>query len=120
MSRPLRLLFVVGAFTTGGAERHLIELWRRLDRREFDVTVACFRREGGFLAEALAVGWPVVDLGVGRRIYDPRGFAAFARLLHLDRPAARLHHDAPLRRAFGGFLNGSELLASWLHVWYRC
>jgi glycosyltransferase involved in cell wall biosynthesis len=83
VSRPLRLLFVVGTFTTGGAERHLIELWRRLDRREFDVTVACFRREGGFLAEALAVGWPVVDLGVGRRIYDPRGLAAFARLLHL-------------------------------------
>jgi glycosyltransferase involved in cell wall biosynthesis len=83
MSRPLRLLFVVGTFTTGGAERHLIELWRRLDRREFDVTVACFRREGGFLAEALAVGWPVVDLGVGRRIYDLRGLAAFARLLHL-------------------------------------
>jgi glycosyltransferase involved in cell wall biosynthesis len=83
VSAPIRVLFVVGSFTTGGAERHLIELWRRLDRGEFDVTIACFRREGGFLAEALAVGWPIVDLAVGRRVYDARGIAAFARLVHL-------------------------------------
>ena len=85
MSEPIRVLFVVGNFTTGGAERHLIELWRRLDRDEFDVTVACFRREGGFLAEALSLGWPVVDLAVGRRIYDARGAAAFTRLVRLVR-----------------------------------
>jgi L-malate glycosyltransferase len=83
MKAPIRVLFVVGSFTTGGAERHLIELWRRMDREAFDVTIACFRREGGFLAETLSLGWPVVDLAVGRRIYDARGIAAFARLVHL-------------------------------------
>jgi L-malate glycosyltransferase len=83
MSRRIRVLFVVGSFTTGGAERHLIELWRRMDRGAFEVAVACFRREGGFLAEALSLGWPVVDLSVGRRIYDARGAAAFARLVHV-------------------------------------
>ncbi len=80
---PLRVLYVVGNFTAGGAERHLIELWRRMDRREFDVTIACFRAEGAFLAEVRGLGWPVVDLGVGRRFYDARGLAALARLAHL-------------------------------------
>jgi glycosyltransferase involved in cell wall biosynthesis len=83
MSAPIRLLFVVGNFTAGGAERHLIELWRRLDRRAFAVTIACFRREGAFRAEAESLGWPIVDLEVGRRIYDPRGLGALARLVHL-------------------------------------
>ena len=64
MSAAIRALFVVGNFTTGGAERHLIELWRRLDRTAFDVAIACFRREGGLRAEAESLGWPIVDLGV--------------------------------------------------------
>ena len=45
----VRLLFVVGNFVAGGAERHLLELWRRLDRTTFEVEIACFVREGQFL-----------------------------------------------------------------------
>ena len=85
MSAPIRILYVVGNFVAGGAERHLIELWKRIDRARFEVVIACFRREGAFLAEAESLGWPVRELAVGRRIYGAAGFAGLARLVHLVR-----------------------------------
>jgi glycosyltransferase involved in cell wall biosynthesis len=83
MSAPLRVLYVVGNFVAGGAERHLLELWSRIDRSRFEVVIACFRREGAFLAEAESLGWPVRELAVGRRIYGAAGLAGLARLVHL-------------------------------------
>lgn len=77
----IRVLFVAGNFVAGGAERHLLELWRRLDRTRFEVEIACFRREGQFLGEVEALGLPILDLQVGRRIYDPSGLRGFIRLL---------------------------------------
>lgn len=82
MNRRVRVLYVVGNFVAGGAERHLLELWRRLDRSRFEVEIACFRREGQFAAEVAALGWPVRELGVGRRIYDARGVLGLLRLVH--------------------------------------
>lgn len=82
-TRPIRVLFVVGNFVAGGAERHLLELWRRIDRTRFEIEIACFRREGQFLAEVEALGWPVHELHVGPRIYTPSGFAGLARLVHV-------------------------------------
>jgi glycosyltransferase involved in cell wall biosynthesis len=76
-----RVLFVVGNFVAGGAERHLLELWGRIDRERFEIEIACFRREGQFLAEVEALGWPIHDLEVGRRIYDLTGVRGFVRLV---------------------------------------
>ena len=81
----IRVLYVVNDFVAGGAERHLIELWRRIDREAFDVTVACFRLEGPFAAEALSLGWPIVPLGMTRRIYDLAGVRGLLRLVGLIR-----------------------------------
>ena len=81
----LRILYVVGNFVAGGAERHLLELWRRIDRARFEVEIACFKREGQFLADVEALGWPVHDLGLGRRIYDAGGMRGFARLVGIVR-----------------------------------
>jgi glycosyltransferase involved in cell wall biosynthesis len=83
LSAPIRILYVVGNFVAGGAERHLIELWKRIDRTRFEVVIACFRREGAFLAEVESLGWPVIELAVGRRIYGAAGLAGLARLVHL-------------------------------------
>ncbi len=77
----IRILYVVGNFVAGGAERHLLELWKRLDRERFAVEIACFRAEGQFAAEVRALGWPVHDLGVGRRIYGPAGLRGLGRLV---------------------------------------
>jgi glycosyltransferase involved in cell wall biosynthesis len=80
--RKLRVLYVVGNFVAGGAERHLLELWSRIDRDRFEVSIACFRREGQFTREVEALGWPIHDLGIGRRIYDPAGLRGLLRLIH--------------------------------------
>ncbi|MFN8589302.1 MAG: glycosyltransferase [Candidatus Eisenbacteria bacterium] len=84
-ARRIRLLYVVGNFVTGGAERHLLEMWRRLDRTRFDVRIACLKREGAFTPLVEALGLPVTDLRVGRRLYDPAGIAGFLRLVSLVR-----------------------------------
>jgi glycosyltransferase involved in cell wall biosynthesis len=76
------VLFVVHNFVVGGAERHLLELWSRIDRQRFEVEIACFSRRGPFAAEVDSLGWPVHDLGMGERIYDLRGLRGLSRLLH--------------------------------------
>lgn len=86
MSAPrVRLLYVAGNFVTGGAERHLLELWRRLDRDRFEVRIACLKREGAFTPLVEATGLPITDLGVGRRVYDARGVRGLLRLIALVR-----------------------------------
>lgn len=91
MIRPLgagdriRLLYVVGNFVTGGAERHLLEMWRRLDRQRFDVRIACLKREGAFTPDVQALGLPITDLEVGRRLYDGSGVRGLLRLISLVR-----------------------------------
>lgn len=82
MSRArVRVMFVVGNFVAGGAERHLLELWSRIDRERFDVEIACLKREGQFLAEVESLGWRVHDLGVGRRLYGAAGLRGLVRLI---------------------------------------
>ena len=81
MSRRVKLLYVVGNFVVGGAERHMLELWRRLDRECFEVEIAVFQRTGRFTAEVEALGWRIHELGIGGTIYGPRGVLGFARLV---------------------------------------
>jgi glycosyltransferase involved in cell wall biosynthesis len=85
MSDRIRVLFVVGNFVAGGAERHLLELWKRLDRARFEVAIACFRREGAFLGEVESLGLPLHELRVGRKIYHPASLAGLLRLLGVMR-----------------------------------
>jgi glycosyltransferase involved in cell wall biosynthesis len=47
----IALLEFLTDFRIGGTERQVVNLVRALDRTRFDVHVACFRREGQFLAE---------------------------------------------------------------------
>ena len=84
-SRRVRLLYVAGNFVTGGAERHLLEMWRRIDRTRFDVRIAVLKREGAFTAMVEAAGLPIHDLGVGRRVYDHTGVRGLLRLVSLVR-----------------------------------
>lgn len=101
--RALRVMFVVGNFVAGGAERHLLELWRRIDRDRFAVEIACFRAEGQFWPEVRSLGFPVHDLEVGSRIYDPRGVRGLLRLI------ARVRDFRP--DVMHGYLFGPNLFA---------
>ncbi len=76
----IRIAYVVASFVTGGAERHLLELWSRLDRDRFELEIFCVRREGPFLPAVEALGWPIRDLRMGRRLYTPRGWRTVMRL----------------------------------------
>jgi glycosyltransferase involved in cell wall biosynthesis len=49
---PLPVALFVSSFIPGGTERQMIELSRRLDRRRFQVHLACFRRGGPWLSRA--------------------------------------------------------------------
>jgi glycosyltransferase involved in cell wall biosynthesis len=104
VSGRLRILYVVGNFVAGGAERHLLELWRRVDRDDFEIEIACFRREGRFLAEVEALGWPVRELAVGRRLYGPGGARGLLRLVR--------HALAFRPHVIHGYLFGPNLFAS--------
>jgi len=83
--RRVRLLYVAGNFVTGGAERHLLETWRRIDRHRFDVRIAVLKKEGAFTPQVEALGLPIHDLRVGRRLYDPSGVRGLLRLVGVVR-----------------------------------
>jgi glycosyltransferase involved in cell wall biosynthesis len=107
--RRLRILFVVGNFTAGGAERHLLEMWKRIDRERFEVEIACFRAEGQFWPEVRSLGWPVHDLLLGRRIYDMTGVRGLMRLIGVAR---RFRPDV-----IHGYLYGPNLFAVLAGKW---
>ena len=100
----IRLLYVVGNFVAGGAERHLLEMWRRIDRTRFEVEIACFRNEGQFAAGVEALRLPILELGIGRRIYGPSGLRGFVRLL------SRVESFRP--HIVHGYLFGPNLFAA--------
>jgi len=104
LSRRIRLLYVAGNFVTGGAERHLLEMWRRIDRTRFDVRIAVLKREGAFTPLVEATGLPIHDLGVGRRLYDLTGLRGLLRLVSLVR---ELRPDV-----IHGYLFGPNLFAA--------
>lgn len=98
-----RVLFVVGNFVAGGAERHLLEMWSRFDRETFAIEIACIHREGQFLPKVEALGWPIHDLKIGNRLYGPSGWLGLLRLIRATR-AFRPH-------VIHGYLFGPNLLA---------
>jgi glycosyltransferase involved in cell wall biosynthesis len=82
------------SFHPGGTERQMIELIRRLDRRRFDVHVACFHKEGAWLPRVEACA-PVASFpihGFARPATLARA-AAFARWCRARRIRAVLACD---------------------------
>lgn len=114
-SAPARQRVVVftTAFEPGGTERQMSELIRRLDRRRFEVHVACFHRRGAWLP-------PVEQAAASVRAFPIRRFAAvatafqllaFVRWCRALRPSA-LHCTGLYANVFGmagGFLAGVPL-----------
>lgn len=49
--RPQRVLFVIGSMGGGGAERQVVEMLKRLDRRKFQPVLYLSHREGDLLSE---------------------------------------------------------------------
>ena len=84
----------ITSFHPGGTERQMTELIQRLDRRRFDVRVACFHKEGAWLArvEACAPVSAFPIRGFARPATLARA-AAFARWCRAHRIAGVLACD---------------------------
>jgi len=57
--RPLFLLYLIYGFRIGGAERHLLDLCKGLDRRKFRPEIIYFHRDEQMLPEFLQEGIPI-------------------------------------------------------------
>ncbi len=83
--RKTRVLFVIGLLAGGGAERVVVRILRRLDRRRFEPALLLIEKQGRFLADVPA-DVPVLDCG--RRAAGGRlaWIARFVRFLRRERP----------------------------------
>lgn len=83
--RKTRVLFVIGLLAGGGAERVVLRILKRLDRRRFEPALLLVEKQGRFLADVPS-DIPVLDCG--RRAAGGRlaWIARFVRFLRRERP----------------------------------
>ncbi len=84
MLNPIRLLFVLPSLGGGGAERATVDLVRGMNRERFQITLALFSQNGGFLPQ-VPKDVQIVDLR-GAKQYDVRLVLRLARVLQRTRP----------------------------------
>jgi glycosyltransferase involved in cell wall biosynthesis len=90
------IVFFLTSFDVGGTERQMVELIRRLDRRQFDVHLACFHRGGALEAQATKNVASIAAFPI-KSFYRPSSAAqllAFARWCR--RIGARIVHTCEL------------------------
>jgi L-malate glycosyltransferase len=81
-----RILFLINALLTGGAERHLVELIRYgVAARRFDAEVLCLKQPGDLASELAEVGVSVQSLGVQQK-YDPSAIWRVIQVVANSRP----------------------------------
>lgn len=83
---PARILHLIWALDLGGAERQVLEMVRRLDRRRFDPVVGCLVRRGRWGEALEAEGVRVVDFAK-KPGFDPALLLRLVRFLRRERPA---------------------------------
>lgn len=77
----VRLAYFIDHLKVGGAQRHLVEVLRHLDRARFCPQVWTLRGEGELIAEVAGLGVPVQSFGLGDRLQDPRSLPLFVRAI---------------------------------------
>ena len=96
LSAATPIAVVMSSFNPGGTERQMIELVRRLDRRRWQVEVACFQRRGAWLPR-IGDSAPVSSFEITslRRIAVVDRIRAFARWCTAKRIAIVHTTDLP-------------------------
>ena len=84
--RPVRVGLVITDLDAGGAERALVALATRLNRRRWEPSVVCLGPEGALCGPLREAGVTVTCLGVGAS-NPPAAVLALARALRRGRPA---------------------------------
>lgn len=82
----IKILHLITGLETGGAEMMLYKLVSRMDRTRFDTTVVSMTGLGTIGERIRALGVPVLSLGMGRGIPDPRGVLRLIKILRKVRP----------------------------------
>jgi glycosyltransferase involved in cell wall biosynthesis len=77
--QPVKVMVVVGSLEIGGAQKHIFDLLRQVDRARFDVSVLIFRSGGHFYEGVRALGIKVHNLDVRSRWDLFRRFRNFVR-----------------------------------------
>lgn len=115
MGEPLKIVHVITGLNPGGAETWLTRLLLRLPAERFRSQVVSLL-DGGELAGVIrSMGVPVLSLGMGRGLPDPRGLWRLARLLREQRPQVVqtwLYH-ADLLGLLAARLSGCGAAVSW-------
>ena len=85
---PIPVAIFITSFHPGGTERQMTELVRRLDRRRFQVKVACFHRDGAWLSRveetAEVTAFPIRGFGRPATIAQAVVFARWCRRHHIQ------------------------------------
>ncbi len=108
----IRILYVIDKMGTGGAQRHVNVLMRKLDRTVFEPELCCLISGGVFSDELRAQGFAVEVLGL-QRIYGRRALAEGLKLMrHVrDRRYDIVHNYLIAANIFGtiwGRLGGAR------------
>ena len=107
-SRRIRVAHILEA-TVGGTREHVLQIFRGLDARRFDLALICsVRRDPGFLSDVEALrarGHEVVIVPMVRAIRPLSDLAAFARLVwHFARRRYDIVHTHSSKAGFLGRL----------------
>ncbi len=81
-----RVMFVIAALETGGAEMMMLKLLTRLDRSLFQPHVLSLTDQTTMAKQFREIGVPVESLGMRRGVPDPRGMLRLLRRLRESRP----------------------------------
>ena len=85
--RPLFILYLIYGFRIGGAERHLLDLCKGLDRRKFRLEIIYFHRDEQILSEYRQAGIPCTIFPV------KGGELTFREIWRLSRVIRKLSPD---------------------------
>jgi L-malate glycosyltransferase len=79
--RKRKIFYLVDSFNIGGTETQAVELARRMDPAQYDVTLACLRKEGPLLERLNGSTVNVVEFHPEGGIDSPRGLYQVARMV---------------------------------------
>ena len=79
--RKRKIFYLVDSFNIGGTETQAVELARRMDPAQYDVTLACLRKEGPLLERLNGSTVNVVEFHPKGGIDSPRGLYQVARMV---------------------------------------
>ena len=83
---PIKIVFLITALNTGGAEIMLLRLLSFLDRSRFDPTVICLGKDGPVGEKIRALNIPVIALGINPDRPNPLAWFKLTRILHRVHP----------------------------------